>query len=250
MGLFVPIKTSRLTVISKTAVQRPVVLACDTSTKVGSIALLEGDVITAESMLLSDGNSHSRRILDDIAHMLQSRKMTPADIDLIVSSVGPGSFTGVRIAMASMKGLALSLNRPMVGVSSLLALATPHLGKTAPVMAALDAKKNEVYAAFYDSSGNELIAPTISSPNEFANQVASICSTGPVLAVGEGITAWRQAFLAALPQRITFAAAHENYVKAAVMAVLGSKLPHADVATLEPMYLRRSEAEIKLQKKR
>lgn len=227
---------------------RPVVLACDTSTKVGSIALLEGGVITAETMVLSD-NSHSHRILDDVSRVLELRGMTPGDIDLLVSSIGPGSFTGVRITLSAFKGLAVSLGRPLVGVSSLRALAHPLCGRGSAVIAALDARRGEIYAALYGENGMELIAPTTAPPAAFVAQVAARVPDGPVLGAGEGVTAYHDRFLAVLRDRLRPVAPFENHVRAATLAVLGVAriATPDDPATLEPSYLRRSEAEIKLE---
>jgi tRNA threonylcarbamoyladenosine biosynthesis protein TsaB len=226
---------------------RPVVLACDTSTRVGSIALLEGGVVTAETTVLSDG-SHSRRILDDIARMLGERNLAPVDVDVLVSSTGPGSFTGVRITLAAFKGLAVALDRPLVGVSSLEALGLPLCGRGAAVIAALDARKGEVYGAVYSDDGRELVAPCTASPDAFAGQVAEAAPQGSILGAGEGVTAWHAAFAAVLGDRLLPVAPFENHVRASALAVLGAARAGApdDRALLEPSYLRRSEAEVKL----
>jgi len=223
------------------------VLACDTSTKVGSIALMEGGVVTAETLVLSDG-SHSRRILDDVSRMLGERGLAPGDVDLLVSSVGPGSFTGVRITLAAFKGLAVALDRPLVGVSSLEALALPLTGRGAAVIAALDARKGEVYGALYAANGQMQIAPCTAEPAAFARQVAAAVPEGPVLGAGEGVAAWRADFDAVLGDRLLRVAPFENHVRASVLAVLGAARQGApdDRAALEPTYLRRSEAEVKL----
>lgn len=236
-------------IVGRSAPQRgrPVVLACDTSTKIGSIALLEGGTITAETMVLSDG-SHSRRILDDIARMLDERGLVPGDIDLLVSSVGPGSFTGVRITLASFKGLAVALDRPLVGVSSLDALALPLCGRGAAVVAALDARKGEVYGAVYADDGRELVPPATAAPEAFARRAADAVPGGPVVGAGEGVVAWRSAFGDVLGARLRPVAPFENHVRASVLATLGAARAESpdDRAMLEPSYLRRSEAEVKL----
>jgi tRNA threonylcarbamoyladenosine biosynthesis protein TsaB len=223
------------------------VLACDTSTKVGSIALLEGGVITARTMVLSDG-SHSRRILEDVSRMLGERGLAPADIDVLVSSVGPGSFTGVRITLAAFKGLAAALDRPLVGVSSLDALALPLCGRGAAVIAALDARKGEVYGALFADDGRRLIEPCTMAPEAFARAAALAVPGGPLLGAGEGVAAWRSAFESVLGDRLRPVAAWENDVRACVLAVLGAARAATpdDRAALEPTYLRRSEAEVKL----
>ncbi len=204
-------------------------------------------MVTAETMVLSDG-SHSRRILDDIDRMLGERALAPVDIDLLVSSVGPGSFTGVRITLAAFKGLAVALDRPLVGVTSLDALALPLCGRGKTVIAALDARKGEVYGALYADDGRVLVAACTAGPEAFARQVAETVPEGVVLGAGEGVTAWRAAFESVLGDRLLAVAPFENHVRASVLATLGAARAGApdDRAVLEPTYLRRPEAEIKL----
>jgi tRNA threonylcarbamoyladenosine biosynthesis protein TsaB len=248
MGLAVPDPAAGVTV-GRSAPQRgrPVVLACDTSTKVGSIALLEGGVLTAETLVLSEG-SHSRRILDDVSRMLGERGLAPADIDLLVSSIGPGSFTGVRITLAAFKGLAVALDRPLVGVSALDALALPLGGRGTAVLAALDARKGEVYGALYAEDGRLLLEPRTAAPGAFARAAADLVPEGPVLGAGEGVSAWRAEFEGVLGRRLLPVAPFENHVRASVLAVLGAARAATpdDRSALEPTYLRRSEAEVKL----
>lgn len=222
---------------------RPVVLACDTSTRVGSAALVEGGVLTAETLLLAPRNSnHSRRLASDLSDLLVRRGLEPTDLDLLVTSLGPGSFTGVRTAIATMRGLAFSLDRPLVGVCSLDALARPVLGRHDGVLAALDARKKEVYCALYSSDGSLLLEPAARPPDGVAAEAAARCK-GRLVGVGEGIAAYEDLFTAVLGDRLIPADPAFNVIRASVVAHLGQTNPRPD---LEPMYCRRSEAESKI----
>ena len=230
------------------AVERahPVVLACDTSTTVGSVALVEGDRVTAELVLQSPGST-SRRLVGDIRDLLAARGLAPSDLDLLVASTGPGSFTGVRITLAAMKGLAFALDKPLVGVPSLDALARPLLGRGAAILAALDARRSEVYAAGYAPDGTPVVAPAALSPQAAAEALRVACPDLPILGVGEGILAYRDVLVGILGDRLQIAAAPEHSIRASVLVqiALERHLAPTDVAAIEPQYLRRSEAEVK-----
>ncbi len=226
---------------------RPVALACDTSTTVETVALVEGDRVTAELSLMSPGTT-SRRLAVDIRDLLASRNLAVSDIDLLVASIGPGSFTGVRITLATMKGLAFATGKPIVGVPSLDALARPLFGRGPAVLAALDARRAEVYAAAFASDGQPIFAAAAMSPVEVAT---SLCRTlkddDLIIGVGEGVLAYRNDLHAILGNRLHLAAAPEHSIRASflVQIALERGLEPADPATIEPMYLRRSEAEVK-----
>lgn len=226
---------------------RPVVLACDTSTTVGSVALVEGDRVTAELVLQSPGST-SRRLVGDVRDLLAARGLAPSDLDLLVASVGPGSFTGVRITLAAMKGLAFALGKPLVGVPSLDALARPALGRGVAILAALDARRSEVYAAGYAPDGTPVFAPAALAPQDAAEALRDAFPDLPILGVGEGVLAYRGVLTAILGSRLQIAAAPEHSIRASVLAQIAQErhLAPTDVAAIEPTYLRRSEAEVKL----
>jgi tRNA threonylcarbamoyladenosine biosynthesis protein TsaB len=231
--------------------RRPVILACDTSTNTGSVAVVEGGVVTGE-ILISSQISHSLRILKDVKTLLAERDININDIDAFVSSAGPGSFTGVRIALSTMKGLAWSLKKPLITVGSLDVLVHPVLHRGMAVLAALDAKRQEVYAALFDESGHQIIPQAAVAPAELAAMTIELI--GPdttLLAVGEGIDAYHDLFAAAFGDRLVKVEDFNNYIKASVLGIMGNlKLAagdFSDVETVEPVYLRRSEAEISLE---
>lgn len=226
----------------------PVVLACDTSTTVQSIAVVEGDRVTAELVLQSPGTT-SRRLLADVRDLLRARNLEPADLDLLVASLGPGSFTGVRITLAAMKGLAFALGKPLVGVPSLTALARPLFGRGVPTLVALDARRAEVYAAAFTSDGAPILAPAALSAREVAEALLAVVPAGmPILCAGEGVLAYREVLASILGDRIQVAAAPEHSIRASVLVQIAAEqgLAPTDAAAIEPLYLRRSEAEVAL----
>lgn len=122
-----------------------IVLAIESATDRGGVALLDDDRLLAERTF-ERGMVHGRAIAPSIAAILDQCKLAPAAIELVAVDVGPGSYTGVRVGLASAKGFALALGRPVVGVLSLDAMAA---GTTGPVCATIDAKWKQVYAALY-----------------------------------------------------------------------------------------------------
>ncbi len=218
-------------------------LACDTSTRLGSVALVESGWVTAE--VVFEGTTrdhHSRRVLEEVARLLDRRGLAARDVSLFVASLGPGAFTGVRTALATMKGLAWATGRPLAGVCSLLALAWPLFGRGLPVLAALDARRGEVYAALYGPDGSCLLEPRVGP----AEAVARAClDQGEVLGVGEGVLVCRERFEAVLGARLPVAEAPFHAIRASVLAHLGARSSPIPVAEAEPLYLRRPEAEVR-----
>lgn len=235
-----------------------VVLACDTSTRVGSVALVESGVVTGESLFHLSAHPpthfgrqgttrdhHSRRVLEEVARLLDWRGLSVRDVGLFVASLGPGSFTGVRTTIATLKGLAWAVGRPLAGVCSLRALAWPLFGRGAPVLAALDARKGEVYAALYGPDGSSLLEPRAGSAEAVAEAASPLCR-GEVLGVGEGVLAVRERIDAALGGRLVLAEGPFHAIRASVLAHLGMTSEPIPVDRVEPLYLRRPEAEVRL----
>ena len=139
------------------------VLALSTSTHRGSAAVLDGDDILGISGY-ADLGGHAERIFATVSEALDAARVSRSDITLVACDIGPGSFTGVRVGVASAKGLALGLGVPLVGVGSLEAMADAAFATGAAkrqnvVAAVLDAKKQEFFLAVYDAAGQTLRAP-------------------------------------------------------------------------------------------
>ncbi len=222
-----------------------IVLACDTSTRLGSVALAESGVVTGEVVFHgTTRDHHSRRVLEEVARLLDRRGRSVRDVGLFVASIGPGAFTGVRTTLATMKGLAWALGRPLAGVCSLHALAWPLFGRGVPVLAALDARKGELYAALYGPDGTSLLEPRVGSAEAVALEASPLCP-GEVLGVGEGVLAYRERIQAALGGRFVPAEGPFHAIRASVLAHLGLRADPIPVDRAEPLYLRRPEAEVR-----
>jgi tRNA threonylcarbamoyladenosine biosynthesis protein TsaB len=230
------------------------ILSIDTATPCSSVALTQGTRKNGKvvaSLGLSSRTTHSRRLLAIIDYLMRETEVDWASVEAIAVSLGPGSFTGLRIGMATAKGLAFGADIPMIGISTLDGLAS----KCAPsprICSVLDARKNEVYAAFYRTDGEGLTVlsdvPMVISPEKLAE-----CITDSVVMVGDGVNVYGSVWKSLLGGRVMFAPSHLHQPGAAALGFIGKeRLQAGDVLTAEeavPAYIRASDAELNLIKK-
>lgn len=208
------------------------VLAFDTSSKALSLAILEDKQVLAETMINIKKN-HSITLMPAIDFLMGSLDWTPKDLDRIVVAQGPGSYTGLRIAVATAKTLAHTLKIELVGVSSLLALVPEQVeGLVIPVM---DARRNNVYAGFYQSG--QAVWPEAHLPLTEVLEIAGAANQS-VTFVGE-TAAFTEQIEVALPQ----ATLQPTLPNAAAVGRLGLDLPSQSIHDFVPNYLKRVEAE-------
>ncbi|EKA12210.1 hypothetical protein GMD4S_00360 [Streptococcus sp. GMD4S] len=208
------------------------VLAFDTSSKALSLAILEDKQVLAETMINIKKN-HSITLMPAIDFLMGSLDWTPKDLDRIVVAQGPGSYTGLRIAVATAKTLAHTLKIELVGVSSLLALVPEQVeGLVIPVM---DARRNNVYAGFYQSG--QAVWPEAHLPLAEVLEIAGAANQS-VTFVGE-TAAFTEQIEVALPQ----ATLQPTLPNAAAVGRLGLDLPSQSIHDFVPNYLKRVEAE-------
>ena len=208
------------------------IAAFDTSSKALTLAILEDETLLAQ-MTLNIKKNHSITLMPAIDFLMKSLDMKPTDLDRIAVAQGPGSYTGLRIAVATAKTLAHTLKIELVGVSSLLALVPEQAeGLVIPVM---DARRNNVYAGFYQSG--QAVRPEAHLPLAEVLEIAGAADQ-PVTFVGE-TTAFVEQIEAALPQ----AAIQPTLPEAATIGRLGLDLPAQSIHDFVPNYLKRVEAE-------
>ncbi len=227
------------------------VLGIDTSTEMGSVAVVVDGVVVAE-LVARVREKHGETLLPHVAHVLELAGVALADLNLVAVGVGPGSFTGLRIGLATAKGLAVGRGMPVVGVPSLRALARglPLVrGVVAPM---LDAHKGEVYVALYRSEPDgtlvTLLEPIHALPAEAGRAVRARAGDETVVLVGDARRAHGEAIQQAVGAPSAIAGAAHDTPRAADVAleaidVLAREGPH-DVASLEPLYVRASDAKL------
>lgn len=207
------------------------VLAFDTSSKALSVALLEEENRLAE-LTLTIKKNHSITLMPTIEFLMASIDWKPTDLDRIVVAEGPGSYTGLRIAVATAKTLAQTLKIDLVGVSSLLALVLEEIeGLAIPVM---DARRNHVYAGFYQE--DQLVYPE--GHLSFEAVLERVKGAEKVTFLGE-VEAFREQIQEALPS----AQMVETLPDAVRIGRLGLTKEAVSVHGFVPNYLKRVEAE-------
>lgn len=229
----------------------PVILAIENSTMCGSVAIVSPDLCLAEISITS-ATTHSRRLLDSIDSVLKNASITLNDIDAIAISLGPGSFTGIRIGLTTAKGLAFATNKPLIGINSLDALAEQVSMSNCLICSMLDARKKEVFAAFYQKSTAgylERCSGYLSVP------IASLYETisEPVLFVGDGSLLYKAELQDNLGAMATFAPHETFYPRASALGILAIAKWNAtsflNPGSASPTYVRPSDAEISYIKK-
>jgi tRNA threonylcarbamoyladenosine biosynthesis protein TsaB len=223
------------------------ILAIDTSSKSASIALLRDDDILSEVFLNLDVN-HSVVLLPALHHLLRLSRIEQNEIDLFACTIGPGSFTGLRVGASTIKGLALATGKPIAGVSSLEAIAFNIAGREIPVCPMLDARKGQVYTALYRTGRNYTLetmeAERVTDVRGFLQ-----CIDEEVIFVGDGSVKYAGLIMEMLPGKCYFASGCHQHVRAAVVGVMGKKKylegDVLDSVTFAPVYIRASDAEMK-----
>jgi tRNA threonylcarbamoyladenosine biosynthesis protein TsaB len=225
------------------------ILAVETSTLTGAVAVLDSGVVVAESRV-SIAVTHGERLMAAIDGVIRAARWELADIEGFAVAQGPGSFTGLRIGLSTVKALAFASGKPVVGVPTLEALAWRLPYCAYPVCPILDAKKNEVYAALYRTLEGDLQvleAPRAVAPATLAEGLR-VTVTGPVVFMGDAVAPFAPVLVDVLGTRARLAPADLRLPSAVTVGELGAQVLRSgeamDLASLVPLYLRPSEAEI------
>jgi len=228
------------------------ILALDTSALAASVAVTQNSLLLGE-FFVSLKLTHSETIMPMLDKLLAAIDLTPFDIDYIAVSQGPGSFTGLRIGAAAAQGLAIALNKDIVPVPTLDALAYSGYkndsgGIIVPIM---DAKRGEVYTAIYAFENTRLKRLT----DYMADDLQAIINlsktfSNDVVYVGDGTDACKDLLV---ENNCTIAPPHLNRQRAAAVAVLAAEMAETGNAVpperFAPMYLRKPQAERALEAK-
>jgi tRNA threonylcarbamoyl adenosine modification protein YeaZ len=222
------------------------VLGVDTSTMTASIGIVEDGEILVETKF-SVKVTYSEILLLCIDQALKNVSLKIDDLDGFAISIGPGSFTGLRIGLSTLKGLSFATGKPLASVPSLDALAYLSLYCQYPVVTMLDAKKNQVYAAIYETKDGEVKRQSDYMVTDVEDLVKRISQKS--LFVGPGAKLYQRKLIEFLGERAYFSFGEKSLPSGATVAFLGSKKlilgQFEEIANLEPLYLRQSEAELK-----
>jgi len=236
------------------------VLGIDTATVVaGTAVVTEGKTIAER--FVNNRLTHSQNLMPMIDQVLKDAGVTSKDLDGLAVSIGPGSFTGLRIGLATAKGLAQVLNLSLAGVSTLDVLAYNLAGLPGLICPILDARKQQVYTAVYRGYQQERFSPDlcpVKLTDYMAVSVAELVEIlsqyqEPVTFLGDGVAPYRTQLADGLGDKVFFASPINSLPRGSGVAHLGlSRLKAGegkDWLFMEPAYIRRSEAEVTWEKK-
>ena len=221
------------------------ILTVATATPTGSIALTRGEELLAE-LILKPSGSHSDFLVPAINELLTRTGVVIEEVDAFAAVVGPGAFTGLRVGVSTIKGLAQATAKPTIAVSSLqtLAMQVPDTGL--PVCALLDARKGEVYAGMFQWHNN--YPEPVSKEMVSAPEIVFDMITGNTVFIGDGCRAYRTLIVRHCSDRAHFVpwAAHPLRASAAAMLAHEIYCNGEGISPLElkPVYVRLSEAEL------
>lgn len=216
------------------------ILSIDTSSNLCSVALLE-DNQTIQELIIDDNKTHSQNLMPLIQDLFIKSNIGLSGIDLIACNKGPGSFTGIRIGIATAKAIAEVANIPVIGISSLDCLAYNVPDATGVICALIDANNNQVYSAIFDKNYN-LISEYLA--DDISNIVHTLNNYNDITFVGTGSINYKD-ILSNVNSNIKFSTSNNqhsaNIGKCAFEKYKNGYTENAD--TILPMYLRKSQAE-------
>jgi tRNA threonylcarbamoyladenosine biosynthesis protein TsaB len=228
-------------------------LTIDTTTKATALALAENGKLIAEGFL-NTGKNHSERLVPMIDQLLKTAAWSMGELDFLGVVRGPGSFTGIRIGIATAQGLAQVLRLPVCGVLSLDALAWAGYGRSEEIVPILDARKNEWYTARYRWSAAEkkplqVREPLAVEPKVWLKELADL--DHGVLFVGDAVDRYEELIREHIGERAILLPDYLALPRGAYTAqcVWGEWETNQEGSSVEPYYIRASEAEVNLAKK-
>lgn len=223
------------------------VLGIDSTTGAASVALVEADRVIAE-IWRNTTHRHAGQLMPMVAQLLADTATSIKELDGLAVAIGPGSFTGIRVGLATVKGLVQVIRKPLVGIVTLDSLAYNLAGVPGIICPVIEARKNELYSALYRWQVNKMVRLT----NYLAVAPEALLTLlekfdDPVTFLGDGTVSYREILLRDLRNRGRLAGPAHNLPRAAQIALLGWKRLLAgqvdDPLQLKPLYLKPSAAE-------
>ena len=225
-----------------------IILSIDSSTPVAGIAVSDGMQLLGE-ITLNTKNTHSEKLMPLVKHLLDELALSVNDLDAIAVTQGPGSFTGLRIGMATAKGLAQGAGKKLIAVPTLDCLAQNLLHYPGIICPIMNAQKKQVYTAIYRSGRNKLERLSdyqAIAVEQLAAQLKELKED--VWFVGDGVAAFADVFQELLGDACRFADGHNILPRAGALAMLAaeraSEEQFDDLYQAELIYIRKSEAEV------
>lgn len=223
------------------------ILAVDTATKSCSVAIIDRSALLAEKALVVN-QTHSKHLMGMIDSVMKMAGLKISDLDGFAVTKGPGSFTGLRIGISAVKGLSAASGKPLVGVSTLDALAFPFSMSSYLICPLLDAYRGEVYVSLYrfkNGTLKEKSSEKALSPEKLIQDIKEEC-----LFVGNGAISYKSIIKEKMGKTAHFSLSSQNEIRASTVANLSVNRfinnDTDDTANFVPHYIRKSDAEMSI----
>lgn len=223
------------------------ILGIDSSGMVASVALVEDDITVAEYSI-NYKKTHSQTLLPMLDEIVKMTELNLDEIDGIAVAAGPGSFTGLRIGAATVKGLGMALDKPVISVPTCHGIAWNLWGTDKIVCPIMDARRNQVYTGIYEYVDGKQVVLMDQDAMDIHDLIEKLNAIGrEVIFLGDGVPVYETVIKSEAKVKVSFAPAHMNRQRAAAVASLGlvymgeGKAENADDHM--PVYLRKSQAE-------
>ncbi len=220
------------------------ILAIDTSTKVGAVAIYSQEKGIIAEIVLNCGNNHSENIMNAIDGLFKISKCSIKDIDKVAVSIGPGSFTGIRIGVGIAKGLAYSIGKPIVGINTLdiIANLSTVIDRDVKVISMVDARKERVYYGVYNKLQDNLELEKDYCDGE-VREILKEYKNNKVLFLGDGAINYKEIIQEEMGENGFFSKNSLSIPRASILAEISLGKENDNLITLEPYYISKSQAE-------
>ena len=209
------------------------ILGIDTSTKICTCSIFDSENGVIAETSLSVKKNHSNIVMPIIDNLFKVSDLTINDIDKIAVAIGPGSFTGVRIALGIAKGLAMALNKPLIAVNELDILEAIASGNENKIIPLIDARKERVYYKYQNKYVDDYLINLISNFDKNKKYVF----------VGDGATNYENILKDNLGDNAIILPMYNSFPRASILCELALNKDEANIYTLEPEYISKSRAE-------
>ena len=209
------------------------ILGIDTSTKICTCSIFDSENGVIAETSLSVKKNHSNIVMPIIDNLFKISDLTINDIDKIAVAIGPGSFTGVRIALGIAKGLAMALNKPLIAVNELDILEAIADGNENEIIPLIDARKERVYYKYQNKYIDDYLI----------NLISNFDKNKKYIFVGDGATNYKNILKDNLGDNAIVLPIYNSFPRASILCELAINKEEANIYTLEPEYISKSRAE-------
>ena len=209
------------------------ILGIDTSTKICTCSIFDSENGVIAETSLSVKKNHSNIVMPIIDNLFKISDLTINDIDKIAVAIGPGSFTGVRIALGIAKGLAMALNKPLIAVNELDILEAIASGNENEIIPLIDARKERVYYKYQNKYVDDYLI----------NLISNFDKNKKYIFVGDGATNYKNILKDNLGENAIILPMYNAFPRASILCELALNKEEANIYTLEPEYISKSRAE-------